>query len=138
MRCKSLCIILAGSLMVAACTPAQPEVKTNTAYRTLPPAADQSMLSLGRGLSSGTVDIYEPGTPAFSVTEQKSFVPPVATVPENANLIVRDRSVTVFSLDSNATSAPLYPAAEQAYVPPAPRRYASELMPTNQSGQPLN
>lgn len=92
--------------------------------------ADQDVLALGRSLSDGSVDIYDPGVPKFSVTEQQAITPRPDTVPENSGIIVRDPGVTVYSLDS--APMPLETDSTLAQVAPAaapPSQYAPELTP---------
>ena len=106
-------------------------------------APEQTMLSLGRGMSGGSVDIYEPGVATLDVPTIETFTPRPSPVPENNGIVVRDPSVTVYSLDavpgmvdmayapSGAAPTALTPMPEPAAEP---RRYASELTPTDTKG----
>lgn len=81
------------------CAPGK-EVQPVEVYYVPVAPATQDILTLGRGMSNNKVDIYEPGLTAFDVTPVKTFKPQPLPVPKNANFIVRDPSVTAYSLDS--------------------------------------
>ena len=109
----------------------------------------QDILSLGRGMSNGSVDIYEPGAARLDVPAVEAFSPRPSPVPESNNVIVRDPSVTIYSLEANPvatqsamalTPMPFDAAPAPLPVPPAqaPRLYASELTPTNDRGSALS
>lgn len=93
--------------------------------------AQQDILSLGREMSNGSVDIYEPGTNSVDIPTQATFSPRPSPVAENPNIIVRDQDVTVYSLDADASAAQLTPLDREPQAPAAPaRQYAPELTPT--------
>jgi hypothetical protein len=104
-------------------------------------APDQTMLSLGRGMSGGSVDIYQPGVSALDVPTIETFTPRPSPVPENNGIIVRDHAVTVYSLDAVPGAMAMdYRATAPTALTPMPepvvaaRRYASELTPTDPKG----
>ena len=109
MRIPALFII---SLSVAAaltgCAPAK-EAKPVEVYYVPVPPPQQDILSLGRGMSNNKVDIYEPGLTAFEVTPVETFKPRPLPVPKNPNFIVRDPSVTAYSLDAADARHPMEP-----------------------------
>lgn len=153
MRVSSFCLFLTIPVLLAGC-------QSNTVkVAKLPPSGnaapeqqlsltspeEQSILSLGRGMSDGSVDIYEPGVAKLDVPTIETFNPRPSPVPESNNVIVRDPSVTVFSLEANPTATdgatvltpmPSAVAPVPVYAPPAEpvHRYASELTPTNDRG----
>ena len=94
MRIPSLCIISMMSVLLAGCQTGEP-VKTASLHPTQQQMSltspEQSMLSLGRGMSDNSVDIYEPGVDRLDVPTIESFTPRSATVPENNNVVVRHR-----------------------------------------------
>lgn len=99
MRTVHLSIICLLASVLGACSVGQP-VTVNYTAAPVPRIAQQDMLSLGRALSFGTVDIYEPGLTVLSVPDIVRFTPREFPIPLNQNFIVRDRSVTAYSLDS--------------------------------------
>lgn len=158
MRFTSLCLISVMSVLLSGCQ-SSGEVKVAK----LPPGSaanaptqvtgpismtspEQTMLSLGRGMSGGSVDIYEPGVSTLDVPTIETFTPRPSPVPENNGIVVRDPSVTVYSLDavpgmvdmayapSGAAPTALTPMPEPAA---APRQYASELTITDPKGTAL-
>jgi hypothetical protein len=93
-------LTIAGAL--AACTPGTP-VASSFSDVMGPSPYQMSLFEMGRGISDGRIDIYEPGTPSLDL-------PPLAEetakpeerfldfFPRNRTLLVRDPSVTVYSL----------------------------------------
>lgn len=150
MRTQTLCLISALSILLAGCQ-TNNEVKvaklpddatqtTNLAQPVPMTAPEGDLLSLGRGMSNNSVDIYEPGTSTLDVPTIAAFSPRPSPVPENAGIIVRDPDVTVYSLDAVPGSAGYVPTALTPMpdeVVPAPRRYAGNLTPTDQKGKAL-
>ena len=153
MRLTSLCIISVMSVLLAGCQsgntvkvarmPAGEDatVSSPAAPQIAMTAPDQSLLSLGRGMSDGSVDIYQPGVSALDVPTIETFTPRPSPVPENNGIVVRDSSVTVYSLESvpGAVDMSYGEAAPTALTPmhepvEAPRLYASELTPTDLKG----
>lgn len=155
MRITSLCLVSVMSVLLAGCQsngdvkvaklPAgtTPESVVQPAGTISMTAPEQTMLSLGRGMSGGSVDIYEPGVATLDVPTIETFTPRPSPVPENNGIVVRDPSVTVYSLDavpgaiamdyapSGAAPTALTPMPEPAAEP---RRYASDLTPTDIKG----
>lgn len=63
---------------------------------------DFSMLEIGRELSDGAVDIYDPWLTVFDVTPPARTVPdPLATFPVNRHIMTRDSNVRVYSLSAD-------------------------------------
>ncbi len=101
MRIPALFIIsLSAVAVLTGCAPAKEVQPVEVYYVPVPPPPQQDILSLGRGMSDYKVDIYEPGLTAFDVKPVERFKPRPLPVPKNPNFIVRDPSVTAYSLDS--------------------------------------
>lgn len=65
-----------------------------------------SMLELGRALSKGAVDIYDPWLPTLTIPAPDFSVPdPLATFPVHRYMYIRNKSVRVYTLDSSAAMA---------------------------------
>lgn len=79
----------------------QPPVLNHNDDTMLP--VDFSMLHIGRALSKGAVDIYDPWLTVFDVTPpERAVADPLATFPVHPFMLVRDSDVRVYSLNSNA------------------------------------
>ncbi len=62
---------------------------------------DFSMLHIGRELSRGSVDIYDPWLTVFNVTPpERAVADPLTTFPVHSFMLVRDENVRVYSLSS--------------------------------------
>lgn len=93
-------ISLSVAALLTGCAPGKEVEPVEVYYMPVPPPPTQDILELGRGMSHNTVDIYEPGVTAFDVKPVETFKPRPLPVPKNPNFIVRDPSVTAYSLDS--------------------------------------
>jgi hypothetical protein len=99
------------AVFLVACAPARPITATMNAdagdnlrgYDNRgTPLQKFSMLELGRALSKGSVDIYDPWLPTLTIpVPDFSVSDPLATFPVHPRLYVRNKNVRVYSLDSN-------------------------------------
>lgn len=77
----------------------------------------QDFLTIGRGLSNGTVDLYQPGTDFLPTEQFPTTGRAVSPIPGNSNIVVNDPSVTIYSLDTMEVSEP-QPAPLPPLQPP--------------------
>lgn len=86
-----------------------PEQKNVTRENTDALPLDFSMLDIGRALSDGTVDIYDPWLTVFLVTPpERTILDPSVSFPVHPFMLVRDEEVRVYSLNSNEMSPPSF------------------------------
>lgn len=126
----SLSILMLAILALAACQ------THGQATQSKPSGKKQDFLTTGRGLSNGAVDLYQPGTDFLPTAEYPNAGPrSVSPIPGNANVMVNDPSVTIYSLDTMEISEP-QPAPLPPLQPPAVVRdtYPS---PFDQNGNPI-
>lgn len=99
-------LVCVGVLAVTACAPTKP-IQTSTSwqfdgppvsaalYRTGP----MDMLELGRAVSHNAVDIYDPLATSFMVVPPaRSLQPKQGSIPFSRGILVREKSVRVYSL----------------------------------------
>lgn len=125
-------LMMTMSLLLAACQTAQKPV----AERAPPPAVKKDFLTLGRELSDGRVDLYQPGVdfiPNMTAPEGSKFTG-VSPISGNQNILVNDPSVTIYSLDTMDVSEPS-PAPLPPLQPPTSLQ-GEYLSPFDKNGNP--
>ncbi len=123
MYIKHVMLGLGAMMMLASCTPAV-VVDDVTTQRNDTKALPKefSLLDLGRAISDGTVDIYDPWLDVFLVNDIEPY-PPVGAdaFPVNPYMLVRDEDVRVYSLESNVVSdASEFITIPDEMAPPVP------------------
>lgn len=102
---KSVLVLATMMAMVlVSCAPGQPVVDNVVGGRENTDALphNYSMLEIGRALSKGSVDIYDPWLPSLTVpTPDFAVADPLATFPVHPFMLVRDQRVRVYSLNSD-------------------------------------
>ena len=122
------------ALMLAILSLAACETHT-AASQTRPTGQKQDFLTTGRGLSGGKVDLYQPGTDFLPTAEYPNSGPrSLSPIPGNANIMVNDPNVTIYSLDTMNVSEP-QPAPLPPLQPPTVVR-ADYPSPFDQNGNP--
>lgn len=120
----SYCVRLSFLLLVTcagtACAPTKP---IQTSYSEPTPLPEPymtddgniSLLQLGRSISHNSVDIYDPWVTAFRVLPPgHAVMPKPDTIPLSRGVVVRDKSVRVYSLVTRS------PAPEMPLLVPMP------------------
>ena len=115
--------ILGGTLLLCACASAPaPSVSSHDLnehiyfMRTPYSVGPMAMLELGRVISHGSVDVYDPFVSSFMVLPpSRSVASDVGTIPYNHGVVVRDKAVRVYSLVARAPTLEI-PAMEPAPV----------------------
>ena len=103
--CAALLMIFSVSACTTENTPIvfeqeQPIIVSREDAESLP--VDFSILEIGRELSDGSVDIYDPWLMAFVVPDiDRSVVDPFAIFPSHPFMVVKDPDVRVYSLNSS-------------------------------------
>lgn len=123
--------MIVAALFLSACQTAK-----KPAERTPPPAVKKDFLTLGRELSDGRVDLYQPGVdfvPNMTAPEGSKFAA-ISPVPGNQNILVNDPSVTIYSLDTMDISEPA-PAPLPPLQPPTSLQ-GEYLSPFDKNGNP--
>ena len=94
----------------------------------------QDFLTTGRGLSNGSVDLYQPGTDFLPTAQFPTTGRAVSPIPGNSNIMVNDPSVTIYSLDTMNVSEP-QPAPLPPLQPPTNIK-GNYPSPFDQNGNP--
>jgi hypothetical protein len=96
--------LAAGLIALGALTSCAPGTPVTSLSGVMGPEPYQmSLFELGRGVSDGRVDIYEPGVPtvdlpSYAQETEKPEIKPRDPFPKTRTILVRDPSVVVYSL----------------------------------------
>ena len=125
------------SLMLTAMAMTACETAKKQEPRTPPPAVRKDFTTIGRDLSEGRVELYQPGTdflPTMTAPEGSKFAA-ISPIPGNQNILVNEPGVTIYSLDTMDISEP-----QPAPLPPlqAPTNLQEEYpSPFDKNGNPV-
>ena len=97
----------------------------------------QNFMEIGRGLSHGAVDLYQPGTDFLDAAPQAQMVrgSRISPIPNNPNILVASPNVTIYSLDTMEVREPK-PALLPPGVPDVEAAAPTDLTNKEQAPEP--
>lgn len=91
--------LLCGCVL-SACTPASPMFDNSVEFSESQPT-NYSLYEMGIVMSEGSVDLYDPMLATFVIPQvAQPSTDPLRNFPQNKTLIVREKNVNVYSLDT--------------------------------------